>query len=159
VTATFSIGAYSYTLGNVYGSFGKLFMGSGAGDFITADAQEDRRRPPTTGDFLEVIGNLSFSLTMMPDYIFSEARFDEPASWTLSGDGGVSTAHLDLAIRDTSGSEMIFIEGPYRTADLDLTFQTLNVAAVPEPATWAMMIAGFGLSGAALRRRRLAPTA
>lgn len=25
--------------------------------------------------------------------------------------------------------------------------------AVPEPATWAMMIAGFGLAGAALRRR------
>ena len=27
------------------------------------------------------------------------------------------------------------------------------VAAVPEPATWAMMIAGFGLAGAAMRRR------
>ncbi|ARS27076.1 PEP-CTERM domain protein [Sphingomonas sp. KC8] len=26
--------------------------------------------------------------------------------------------------------------------------------AVPEPATWAMMIAGFGLVGAAMRRRR-----
>jgi hypothetical protein len=26
--------------------------------------------------------------------------------------------------------------------------------AVPEPATWAMMIGGFGLAGAALRRRR-----
>lgn len=28
------------------------------------------------------------------------------------------------------------------------------VSAVPEPATWAMMIAGFGLMGTALRRRR-----
>jgi hypothetical protein len=28
--------------------------------------------------------------------------------------------------------------------------------AVPEPTTWAMMIAGFGLAGAALRRRRAA---
>ncbi|HEX7946054.1 MAG TPA: PEPxxWA-CTERM sorting domain-containing protein, partial [Phenylobacterium sp.] len=27
---------------------------------------------------------------------------------------------------------------------------------VPEPATWAMMIAGFGLAGATLRRRRTA---
>jgi hypothetical protein len=29
----------------------------------------------------------------------------------------------------------------------------------PEPATWAMMIAGFGLAGAALRSRRTAPLA
>lgn len=31
---------------------------------------------------------------------------------------------------------------------------TVNVAAVPEPSTWALMISGFGLAGAALRRRR-----
>jgi len=31
---------------------------------------------------------------------------------------------------------------------------TTNAPGVPEPATWAMMIAGFGLTGAALRRRR-----
>lgn len=30
----------------------------------------------------------------------------------------------------------------------------LNAAAVPEPATWGMMIAGFGVMGAAMRTRR-----
>ena len=30
---------------------------------------------------------------------------------------------------------------------------TLAAAAVPEPASWALMIAGFGMTGAALRRR------
>ncbi len=30
---------------------------------------------------------------------------------------------------------------------------TYNVAAVPEPATWAMMLGGFGLAGASMRRR------
>lgn len=30
---------------------------------------------------------------------------------------------------------------------------TINVGAIPEPASWAMMISGFGLIGAAARRR------
>ena len=32
--------------------------------------------------------------------------------------------------------------------------RSVSVAAVPEPGTWALMIGGFGLTGAALRRRR-----
>lgn len=31
---------------------------------------------------------------------------------------------------------------------------SLNVTPVPEPVTWAMMVGGFGLAGAAMRRRR-----
>lgn len=39
-----------------------------------------------------------------------------------------------------------------------LTLET-GVLGVPEPATWAMMIGGFGLAGAALRRRPRLATA
>ena len=35
-----------------------------------------------------------------------------------------------------------------------LSFWTVDPAAVPEPANWAMMIAGFGLVGSAMRRQR-----
>ena len=35
----------------------------------------------------------------------------------------------------------------------DFTYHNIS-AAVPEPATWAMMIAGVGVAGAALRRQR-----
>ena len=38
-------------------------------------------------------------------------------------------------------------------------FGGLNSGAVPEPATWAMMIAGFGAIGGTLRRRRSATVA
>ena len=37
-------------------------------------------------------------------------------------------------------------------ADLSYTLD-LHTAAVPEPATWSLMIGGFGLVGARLRRR------
>lgn len=36
----------------------------------------------------------------------------------------------------------------------DLQFATTTVPSVPEPATWAMMLMGFGAAGMALRRRR-----
>jgi hypothetical protein len=35
---------------------------------------------------------------------------------------------------------------------------TTNGSAVPEPESWAMLITGFGLTGAVLRRRRMATT-
>lgn len=45
-------------------------------------------------------------------------------------------------------------EAPYFQVDNIVFNEATN--AVPEPATWALMIAGFGLVGAAMRRRALA---
>ena len=39
--------------------------------------------------------------------------------------------------------------------DTTLTISGSPAAAVPEPAAWALMIVGFGLTGTALRRRRV----
>lgn len=46
-----------------------------------------------------------------------------------------------------------FRASPDGVEDFDWRFTISTISAVPEPATWAMMIAGFGLAGAALRRR------
>jgi len=37
----------------------------------------------------------------------------------------------------------------------DFTFGSTTVGGIPEPAGWAMMIGGFALVGAAMRRRRI----
>lgn len=43
--------------------------------------------------------------------------------------------------------------GLYGTLSGNQTFVAFENVPVPEPASWALMIAGFGLAGAALRRR------
>jgi len=45
---------------------------------------------------------------------------------------------------------------PFFAESNDVLFRTYvtTPSAVPEPATWGMMIAGFGLTGAVMRRRR-----
>lgn len=48
-----------------------------------------------------------------------------------------------------------FYTGTTERVGLAALQQTIS-SAVPEPRTWAMMICGFGMAGAALRRRRLA---
>nr|WP_313668865.1 PEPxxWA-CTERM sorting domain-containing protein [Sandarakinorhabdus sp.] len=44
-------------------------------------------------------------------------------------------------------------------ADYEKVIYTNSGGAVPEPASWAMLIAGFGLVGAVARRRRVATAA
>jgi hypothetical protein len=45
----------------------------------------------------------------------------------------------------------VYVSSPYE----GVGGPTVTTEAVPEPAAWALMIAGFGMAGAALRRRRL----
>ena len=66
---------------------------------------------------------------------------------------GASSASLfdNVKIRETVGGvENEFFGQFYTTANL-------RTSGAPEPATWAMMLIGAGLSGASLRRRRAVP--
>jgi opacity protein-like surface antigen len=84
----------------------------------------------------------------------------------LGGQGGCGTAHFDGTQTFTFGDG-----GSFSVALNDVTFGTpgsqqvsgtftLLTPSVPEPATWAMMLMGFGAMGVALRRsRKLAPLA
>ncbi|MBB4155297.1 subtilisin-like proprotein convertase family protein [Sphingomonas jinjuensis] len=54
----------------------------------------------------------------------------------------------NLYINDDNGGDV----GSLRSATLSIT----TTGAVPEPATWAMMLVGFGMVGAVARRRKSA---
>ena len=70
---------------------------------------------------------------------------------TLAGfNGTAANGEWNLWMSD------VFSDGRGATIDrgFSLSFTTATAGAVPEPATWAMMILGFAITGAALRARR-----
>ena len=74
--------------------------------------------------------------------------------FTNSALGSVVAFDNNLTIQNSRGAGYAFtgISNNGRSFNGSLTY-TIN-GAVPEPATWGMMLAGCGLAGAALRRRR-----
>ena len=94
-----------------------------------------------------------------PHIVFVEGMGEVSGKLPAYSDDHVYRFVVDLAaFNDGKAGHLTFgvNDGRYNdnSGRFDITlFQLRN--AVPEPATWAMMIAGFGLVGAAMRRRRV----
>ncbi|MBS0479379.1 MAG: NF038122 family metalloprotease [Proteobacteria bacterium] len=65
---------------------------------------------------------------------------------------------LDLAAYDAMGWNLSTNALTYGTTSTGTIYRSFANTVVPEPATWAMMIMGFGLMGAAMRRNRKVTT-
>lgn len=84
-----------------------------------------------------------------------KVTWDAPEIYTF-GNGG----QLKVTLNPTQFNDGFFgtLPGKKYGAVVTGNFEYLQAplqSAVPEPATWAMMITGFGLAGAAIRRRRV----
>ncbi|WP_312161989.1 PEPxxWA-CTERM sorting domain-containing protein [Phenylobacterium sp.] len=130
------------------------------GDYATNSAfwsaLNDPLLTPAVWDGLEVVDLLSSSTI---NYTFNPGQ---DFFWTLRLTNWVAldvTEENVFASLDFSHTVKTSYQGPEgsvtRSASALFPFTT-PVSAVPEPATWAMMITGFGLAGAGLRRSRRA---
>ena len=107
------------------------------------------------------------------DFATYQGRHDSVPIKILSGDGATTIfdstlttdwpTHNSLAVNSAYFADGIILRWGPNGYDVGLDNIRFDVraidsgSAVPEPATWAMMIAGFGLAGGAIRtRRRLA---
>lgn len=126
--------------GGFSGVFQAFYMGTGYG--LEAGPGGLRQLGPTS--------YFNFKIDGLPVYVTEATN-----GWiALPG-----TGTMNFTIGNPITGNFTIFYGPitsasYRVYD-DPSFTSYKfTAAVPEPTTWAMMIAGFGIAGAALRQRR-----
>jgi hypothetical protein len=98
----------------------------------------------TSGDtFINVNGTATDSVNL-----FSPADFA-----LFTGTGTVNAMLSGSGMSTVVGAGNLVTQISTRAGGFGRVTYTYNESAVPEPASWAMMVGGFGLLGAAMRRR------
>ncbi|WP_337188394.1 PEPxxWA-CTERM sorting domain-containing protein [Phenylobacterium sp.] len=136
-----ALGAYMDAGGNAYVSLGSGWYGTAAGEAAAWN--------PFFANYGLVAGGTWFSA---PGFVNVTVTSGPPGATNLIWGYGQSIDRLP----DSSG--VSYLRGSFAGGPTDIglvgSSQTLGVVAgVPEPATWALMIVGFGAAGAMLRRR------
>lgn len=145
------------------GSFTLAFNHTGVvpGEFARADEFED-----IFEFLLPIEGKLSGSIVTIantPNDPHDPSNIDfkfvtlNLASFTLTSPPAQFEAGSVAAMTATPGTQRLVVHG-FTGSNASyagtLNFKPDAVTSVPEPASWALMIAGFGGAGAALRSRR-----
>jgi hypothetical protein len=138
---------------------------------VAAGATSSAAPPPgATGLYAAVLGGGSMTLTTpeitalsifmgSPDsynsILFNYADGTSDSLTGLAIAGGAFNGDQSIGRRMTYSFDKSVTSVVFSSAQNSFEFDNIaTVSAVPEPATWAMMIAGFGLAGSAIRRRK-----
>jgi hypothetical protein len=112
-----------------------------------------------------VFGTGDIDCSIVPTYAPGPEAFCVSLAFTPLPDFDILDVDLTLGgVPDISGAAGLFplealnTNGTY-AADLPPSALRVSGQPIPEPATWAMLILGFGLVGQAMRARRRAPEA
>ncbi len=125
--------------------------------------------PDTPGDALSDFSGITFTLpdtsTLVSDFsIYSNSVSGGIYIYDQNSDDPVKYRGLGDEIYTGTPAAPTFKLGTFTLYNISniqngtLTISGPSVGGVPEPASWAMLIAGFGLTGAAMRRRRVGAT-
>ncbi len=115
------------------------------------------------GDFASTLTSATIKIGSISDLDFTSVTLSGPNGTTpfsLINNGGMDNedrATVQTAL--TPGSYVLTVMGVSGGRGQYGGNVAFDVGAVPEPATWGMMILGMGLVGGSLRRRRSAGTA
>jgi len=150
------------------GPDGAFYVGQLTGVPFTPGAAEVFRIDQTTGDKTVFAGGLTnvTDIAWGADGFLYVLQFIDAGIFNSPGPGSIRRINAD-------GTNTLIYGGLVAPTGLEIgadgSFYVTNFspapgrgevlrisAAVPEPATWAMMIGGFGLAGAMMRRRRTA---
>lgn len=151
LTAVLKIGSFTLNLGSTGSFFGSSFQLNDTVDEVKHGVVVDRVDSP----FRDL--SMSHMIRSKNFNILNGVDQSQPLSYTVQVG--------DFVFSPGDAAEGLFQDVEYDAFGQEIRFSAVNLIpesvsiaplaanAVPEPATWAMMIAGFGLIGAAARAR------
>ncbi len=105
---------------------------------------------PSSGFFNYGLADLTAFSATFANGALTALSFDTNALSTISTDGNGDFGLQSFRVTGLGPDGASTFNGDFQL----LTSGQIEIAAVPEPATWALMIIGFGMVGGAVRARR-----